>query len=169
MIQCKFFTPDEFRAQEDARRAAIEARRAELRIVDWNDELAALSTSFFPPGSMWFTPWYHDPMDPGDVGKIDGTIARMRAEPNKHWHLSIHYWTTWARIRPPIEVVCPGGIGWCVDAKSNNGDGWVVTGEAPNLICNPSIWTGQGQGKPREYHGWLGTNGAPPGWFSNPL
>lgn len=104
-------------------------------------------------------------------------IQRMTGHEAQHprhaegyrWHFSIHYWRDWARIRPPIAVVCPGGGHWCVDQISNNGTGWTVTGEAPNLVCSPSIWTGQGQGAPREYHGWLGNGGAPAGHFSGPV
>jgi hypothetical protein len=169
MIQCRLLTPDEFSKTEDARRAAVAARRAELGIEGWSDDLTRLSESFLPPGSMWFCPWYHDPSKPEDLARIEPTIAKLKADPNASFHLSIHYWTDWARIRPPITVVCPGGGQWVIDSKSTNGSGWTVTGTAPNLVANPSIWVGQGTGPPREYHGWLGQSGAAPGFFSNPV
>lgn len=168
MTPCRFFTPDEYRTQEDARHAAVKAwRTANPQPEDapsWPEELKALNASFFPPGSMWFCPWYHDPSKPEAVAKVDDLIARMKAEPDKHWHLSIHYLQDWARIRPPIMVVCPGGGHWCPDQGSSNGTGWTVTGEVPNITASPSIWVSQGEGAPREYHGWL-QNGA----FSGPV
>lgn len=67
----------------------------------------------------------------------------------QHRHrLSPHYTKDWAGKRKPIQVVCPNGKEWCVDAISSNGDGWVVTGEPPCLTCSPSI------GVPG-YHGFL--------------
>lgn len=181
MIRCKLFLPDDFRTQEAARCAAIEAWRADHPDVDtaqgWPPELSALNDSFFPPGSMWFCPWYHDPADPEDLAKVDPMIQKMTGHETRHprhaegysWHLSIHYWRDWARVRPPIEVVCPGGSHWCPDQISNNGPGWTVTGTAPEIVCSPSIWVSQGAGPPREYHGFLGQQGAPPGWFSGPV
>ena len=53
--------------------------------------------------------------------------------------LSPHYESTWKEKRPPLQVVCPNGKEWCVDAISSNGDGWVVTGEPPSITCSPSI------------------------------
>lgn len=167
MITCRLFKPDEFRATEDARRAAVDAWRAAHPEHDagapWPAELTALSNSHFPPGSMWFCPWYHDPADPEDVAKIDGMIQQMTGHEQLHprhaegysWHLSIHYYRTWARVRPPIIIVGPGGQHWCPDQVSSNGTGWTVTGEAPKITATPSIWLAQGEGPPREYHGWL--------------
>lgn len=159
MTVCTFLTVAEHRAREGERRAAVSKWQDEHPENDlqhgWPPELVALNDLFFPPGSMHYCPWYHDPSKEEDLAKVDSMIRRMQAEPERHWHLSIHYWRDWARIRPPIEVVCPGGIGWCPDQGSSNGDGWTVTGEVPLITCTPSIWAGQGKGPPREYHGFL--------------
>lgn len=88
---------------------------------------------YFGPGAMWFCPWYYDPKDPSDA--IKGFC-------------SIHYMQDWSTKRPPIMVICPDGSHWCPDQKSSNGTGWTVTGEAPNITCNPSIVV-------KNYHGYL--------------
>ena len=62
--------------------------------------------------------------------------------------LSVHYRRDWVGKRPPIEVVCPNGEVWCIDRKSSNGDGWQVTGDWPDITCQPSIVAG-------DYHGFL--------------
>jgi len=92
----------------------------------------------------WFEPWYWDPGStepPDDYGGV---------YPCKEGNdfLSIHYWQTWSKIRPPICVVCPNGRQWEIDRKSSNGTGWTVSGEWPNLTCNPSIVV-------EGYHGFL--------------
>jgi hypothetical protein len=54
-------------------------------------------------------------------------------------------------------MVCPDGNVWCPDRRSSNGDGWVVTGEWPNITCSPSIDckpVGERLGLPY-YHGFL--------------
>lgn len=156
MITCTYLSPAAYSAREEERHAAIDAwRKQHGQPEGWPPELSTLNAAYFPPGTMWSCPWYHDPQDPEDVAGIDATIAKIVAEPDKHRFLSIHYWRTWARIRPPLMVVCPGGGHWCPDQKSSNGDGWTVTGEAPRITASPSIWVSQGQGAPREYHGWL--------------
>lgn len=170
MIRCRLLSPDEFRANEKARHAAVAGWRAEHPEVDtshgWPPELRALSESFRPPGTMWFCPWYHDPKDPEDMARLPERRARAAAA-GYEGHLSIHYFKDWAEIRPPICVVGPNGCDWIVDAKSSNGSGWTVTGEAPDLVVSPSIWLRQGE--PNGYHGYLGQNGAPPGYFSPPV
>jgi len=83
--------------------------------------------SIFLPGMGWQNDWY------------------LRMEEG---FLSVHYRRDWAAKRPPIELVCPNGDLWCIDRKSSNGDGWRVTGEWPNITCEPSIVAGS-------YHGYL--------------
>lgn len=83
----------------------------------------------FLPGMGWFNDWYLD----RDLGND---------------FLSVHYRQDWLGKRPPIELVCPNGDLWCIDRKSSNGDGWRVTGEWPNITCEPSIVAG-------DYHGYL--------------
>lgn len=94
-----------------------------------------------PVGAMWYAPW------------LTERLVRPRAEeliPGVYkGYLSIFYWRDWFGTRPPLFVQCPGRVAaWCVDQKSNNGDGWQVTGEPPNCTASPSI------GMPA-YHGWL--------------
>lgn len=162
-VQCRFFSPAEFHVRENERRDFVEQHRQKTGKAEWTPELTRLNGEFFPPGSMWFCPWWHDPNNPDDMKEVEEQIRAIRAGVPNHF-LSIHYWTTWAHLRPPICVVCPGGGHWCPDQKSNNGDGWTVTGVVPEITCTPSIWVSQGQGPPREYHGWLNA-----GVFSNPL
>ena len=83
----------------------------------------------FLPGMGWFNDWY---------------LARDHGQN----FLSPHYYRDWSGKRPPIELVCPNGDIWCIDRRSSNGDGWVVTGEWPNITCSPSIVAG-------DYHGYL--------------
>ena len=78
------------------------------------------------PGDMWFMPWIYDPNDPKDRKGRTGYLAEG-------------FWKDNADKRPPICVVTPSGSDWVVDAGSTNGDGWVVTGDAPNITCSPSI------------------------------
>jgi len=87
------------------------------------------------PGMMWYATWYHDPTDPRDAA----TRAHALANPTANHYLSPFYWQDWSMLRAPISVNCPNGAEWCVDAKSNNGPGWTVVGDAPMLTCSPSI------------------------------
>lgn len=165
MIPCVYLDSEQFRAREDERRAGVDRWRAEHPEAGdgWPPELSALNASFFPPGSMWLCPWYHDPAAPGAAAKADEMVAKMTGHETQHprhaegyrWHLSIHYWRDWARIRAPLIVICPGGGHWMPDQISSKGSGWTVTGQAPQITASPSIWVSQGQGAPREYHGWL--------------
>lgn len=99
----------------------------------------------FLPGMGWFNDWYLD----RDHGKD---------------FLSPYYYRDWADKRPPIELVCPDGNIWCIDRRSSNGDGWVVTGEWPNITCSPSIdCSPMGTGG-SYYHGYLQN-----GFFTNDL
>lgn len=170
MIACRLLQPAEFSRQEDARRKAVGAWMQKNGNT-WTDELRALNKSFFPPGTMWFCPWYHDPSNP----KHQERARKMLARPASDWEptrdrgifLSRHYYETWADKRPPIEVVGPNHHSWCPDQVSSNGTGWTVTGIPPLISCTPSIWLAQGS--PDAYHGYLGSNGAPPGFFGPPV
>lgn len=58
--------------------------------------------------------------------------------------------------RPPLYVQLPDGP-WLLDGNSTrSGDGWIVTGEPPNLNITPSI--NSAPGWKDGYHGYL-TNG----------
>lgn len=116
----------------------------------------------FTPGMAWPEPWYFDPL--GELADLKGHGYRSEAmipaaRKGELGFLSVHYWRDWADKRPPLAVVCPNGEVWEVDRKSSNGDGWVVKGDALNLVCSPSIVVDG-------YHGFLGINGAPPGQFT---
>lgn len=164
---CQFFPTDQFLAIDEERKAAIKAWKEAHPDVDtsagWPSWLRAVNDLYFPPGSMWFCPWYHDPSKPEDMAKAESRLQAMTGHETQHprhaegyrWFLSIHYYRDWARIRPPICVVCPGGDHWIPDQCSSNGSGWTVTGDVPRITCTPSIWVSQGAGPPREYHGWL--------------
>lgn len=169
MIQCRFLTSEQYRARNDERKEAIGKWREAHPDVDtskgWPPELRALSETYLPPGTMYYADWWHDPSDAQDMSRYEKHLAEARRDPNQGAnHLSVHYWETWAKVRPPIMVICPGGGHWCPDQVSSNGTGWTVTGEVPNITCNPSIWSSQGAGPPHEYHGWL-QNGV----FSDPV
>lgn len=100
----------------------------------------------FPPGSGWYCPWVYDPT--GERERNGLNVMIKCAEKGKLGYLSPHYWRDWADKRPPICIMGPGGEQWEIDRKSSNGDGWAVTGEWPNITCNPSIVL-------RKYHGYL--------------
>jgi hypothetical protein len=72
---------------------------------------------------------------------------------------SVEYLRDWHGKRPPLVVVLPSGLPFCVDHRfsQHNGKkgpqpGWTVTGEAPHLTLTPSI------NEVGRYHGFL-TNG----------
>src|SRR5690348_1402914 len=132
MTRCTLISREEFRKREDARRAGPDHSMV----------------AHFPPGTMWLAWWYHDPTDAEDLSHVDAWLADAEAHPDGNHFLSVHYLRSWAKIRPPICVMCPTGKEWCVDAKSSNGSGWVVTGEPPLITCSPSIDVGT-------YHGHL--------------
>lgn len=100
----------------------------------------------FVPGMAWFMDWYFDPT--GERERTGKNVMFKLADRGKLGHLSIHYWRDWSDKRPPICVVCPNGEWWEIDRKSSNGDGWVVTGDLPNITCSPSIVV-------HGYHGFL--------------
>lgn len=62
-------------------------------------------------------------------------------------------------------VVCPPGDEWDVwgiDERASSGGYWKREGVAPLLVVTPSIAM-------PHYHGFLGSNGAPPGYLSDDL
>ena len=87
------------------------------------------------PGDMWYAPWF---------------IPKEYVEGNESYYLSPEYFRDHYGKRDPIVVCVPGGAHWIVDSKANNmnGHGWTVTGQVPNITCNPSIGISK-------YHGWL--------------
>ncbi|WP_158810443.1 hypothetical protein [Beijerinckia sp. L45] len=116
------FTGEEFRAMGDD---------AVARGLYRNDRRV------FLPGMAWFEPWHFDPTGNWQrAGKH--VMYTERPGPEKSF-LSPHYWRDWADKRPPICVVCPNGELWEIDRTSSNGDGWVVTGDLPDITCSPSI------------------------------
>lgn len=165
MLKCTFMPIDAYHKAEAARQDAVHRWRESHNLPSgdpWPDELRRLSDGFVPPGAMWFCPWYFDPAKAGSLAKIPERIASIEANPNTDHHLSIHYWRDHAHLRPPICVKAPNGHDWIVDTKSSNSSGWQVRGEPPLLEVSPSIDV-------PGYHGFLGSHGAPPGYFSDPL
>ena len=94
----------------------------------------------FLPGMAWSMPWYFDPLN--ELPGIPGVNRQPMISADRRGSvgfLSVHYWRDWADKRAPVCVVCPNGEWWEIDRKSSNGDGWVVTGELPNITCAPSV------------------------------
>lgn len=124
--------------------------------VDLNEDavkrgMYRLDRRVFLPGMAWYQPFYFDPR--GELKKMKREGFRedamfSRRQDDARPFLSVHYWNTWSSLRPPIAVVCPDGNVWEIDRKSSNGSGWVVTGDAPNITCSPSIVVAN-------YHGFL--------------
>jgi hypothetical protein len=100
----------------------------------------------FKPGMAWYCPWVYDPTGEWTKAGKHQMIAEERK--GEIGYLSQFYWRDWSDKRPPITVVCPNGETWEIDRKSKDGDGWTVTGEFPDLSCNPSIVV-------EGYHGYL--------------
>jgi hypothetical protein len=141
-------------AAEDARMALGKSRgndpiwmKANNATYGW----ASLS-EVVKPCAMWFSRWYFDPTDPADKGRRDAALAAIAdgtfGKGERNFYLSIHYWRDWSDKRAPINVLCPNGKEWCVDAKASNGDGWRVIGTAPQITASPSIMV-------PGYHGFL--------------
>jgi hypothetical protein len=160
MLECKLLSEQEFREADDARLALAKQRGEDPAWLTTNKYGWARMDEVIAVGSMWYCRWYYDPH--GTDKEIKRIAMRRMAEGKSPGYLSRYYWQDWSDKRPPLCVLCPNGREWMIDAKSNNGDGWVVTGEAPALVVHPSIDV-------PGYHGWLGSNGHPPGWFSNDL
>lgn len=158
-VVCTFLPPDVYSERNRARIDALNAYRENMKIpsdvTEWTPGETTLSRSFMPAGTMHYCPWWHDPQDPDDMARLPERIEKAKANQSKGaHHLSVHYWTTWAHLRPPIEVVCPDYRGWCVDQTSSNGTGWTVTGTVPKITANPSIWTSTAMGE-GSFHGFL--------------
>lgn len=67
-----------------------------------------------------------------------------------------------------LAAVCPNGMQWEVDGEATGGGHWTRTGDPrrpETLSVTPSIAAGTA-GTEGYYHGFLGSNGTPPGWFS---
>ncbi|HET7559245.1 MAG TPA: DUF6527 family protein [Limnochordia bacterium] len=82
-------------------------------------------------------------MEPGDMWYTDPENVYVKRS------LSDHYKNVVAKERPPILVMPPGNLAFCVDWRSADGTPWEVTGEPPNLTVHPSIDARPG------WHGWL--------------
>lgn len=104
-----------------------------------------------PPGAMWDAWWLH--------GLKGGPLTMPTADGRN------------------IMVKCPNGREWHIDGRASNctlpNDNahhcWIRHGEPPNLIVDKNGRTcsaGAGSIQAGDYHGFLGTNGAPPGCFT---
>lgn len=133
-----FLNREQFRAADDRRMALGQSRGGG----------AALS-EVVEPCAMWESWWYFDPGNPDHIGRREKAMALIAAgQYSGEYFLSKFYWKDWSDKRPPLSVLCPNGVEWCVDRKSSNGEGWKVTGTAPLITAHPSIdVTG--------FHGWL--------------
>lgn len=100
----------------------------------------------FTPGMVWPQPWCFDPT--GERERTGKHVMFKAERKGTLGFLSPHYWRDWSDKRPPLSIVCPNGEVWEIDRKSSNGDGWVVSGEFPNITCSPSIVV-------NGYHGFL--------------
>lgn len=89
--------------------------------------------SFWKPGMGYLADWYYDPS-----GERQAAGKHVMTREDGEF-LSRYYWEDWADKRAPIIIICPNGREWCIDQKANNGEGWKVTGEWPNITCSPSI------------------------------
>lgn len=61
-----------------------------------------------------------------------------------------------------LVAICPNGAQWMIDGPATGGGGWTRTGDPrkpETLSVSPSIIAG-------DYHGFLGSGGTEPGWFS---
>lgn len=101
---------------------------------------------YFEPGMGYYATWFYDPLG-WDKTSTKMQMDRERGLEGKTF-LSVHYWRDWSEKRPPIILFCPNMREWSIDQKSNNGDGWQVTGEDNNLTAMPSIVV-------PGFHGWL--------------
>ena len=107
----------------------------QCRLVDREEQRARGERP--KPGDMWFTPELLDSAHNGFY---------------LNHYLSNEYRRDWLGKRPPLLVCLPNGDEFPIDARvtdSQDGHGWTVTGEAPNVTVNPSInCIGR-------YHGWI--------------
>lgn len=176
MTPLKFLSTDEFSRLQAKRSAELAAYDvAHPGETEWTPEKIEIGRRHFPPGTIWGCPWYHDPTKAEHVARSERFLAEVKDwGPNgdQRPYLSMHYHKDWAKIRPPLCVVLPNYGEWVIDSRSSNGTGWKITGwkdgDVSQLVASPSInYTGSAtfQG----YHGWLGCNGAPPGFLSNPV
>jgi hypothetical protein len=142
-LKCYLVSREDFRAAEDARMALAKSKPQGQQFASISDILK--------PGAMWFAHWWYDPQDPDHIIRREKALAAIAAG-EKRPYLSEMYWRQWSDKRPPICVLTPSGVEWCVDARSSNGAGWTVTGDPPLITCAPSIDVSG-------YHGFL-QNGA---------
>lgn len=157
MHKVRFLTRDEFRKYDDQRLDLAHKRGVDAAWLHRNQASYGWASlaEVAGPCVAWECPWYYDPLDPDHTERF-----------GKEGFLSKFYWRDWAALRVPISVLCPNGKEWCIDQKSSNGDGWEVKfnggWEGGLFIVTPSIVV-------PGYHGFLGSNGAQPGYFSDPI
>lgn len=154
MTACHFLDRNAHNAAEAARMALGKSRNDDDAWKAANNATygwASLS-EVVAPCAMWYGYWLFDPENPEHKKRRDSALAAIAAATfgagEKNYYLSKFYWRDWSHLRPPINVLCPNGTEWCVDAKSSNGDGWKVTGSVPKITARPSILV-------PGYHGFL--------------
>lgn len=153
-MKIRYLNKEEFSAANEARMALARKR---------NDGKGASLFEITGGGVGWYSYWYYHAHEEDREEWVIRERARAKTDAKMSF-LSKHYWNDWSHTRPPISVLCPNGMEWCVDQVSSNGTGWVVTGslEDGTLTASPSIDV-------PGYHGWLGINGPAPGHFSKDL
>lgn len=152
MYTCHFLDRDQYYKANRDRMALGRARGKDKQWLESNNSNYgwARLDEIVAPCAMWYCDWLFDPANVEHNARREVALAAIRGGTfiRTTSYLSRFYWTQWSDKRPPISVLCPNGKEWCVDAASNNGDGWVVGGDPPEITCSPSI---QVPG----YHGFL--------------
>jgi hypothetical protein len=159
---CHFLDHQQHRDAEQRRMTLAKQRESDPAWMKANNATWARLDEVVAPCAMWFGYWLFDPEDPEHARCRAAALAAIAdgsfGKPERNYYLSRFYWTQWSDKRPPICVLTPNGKEWVVDAKSSNGEGWQVQGDPPLLVVTPSIDV-------PGFHGFLGSNGAPPGVF----
>lgn len=107
------------------------------RMIDFTE---VQSGNYRPvPGDMWFAP--------DEVVKNDKDGRQYIYG----YPLSTQYVAERKAQRKPLFVCLPKTIHFCIDSATSdgNGQGWEVSGEAPNITVSPSI------NIVNLWHGWL--------------
>ena len=97
------------------------------------------------PGAMWF-----------NRSMAEGPSSVYY----RQHYLSNEYMRDWLGKRWPLWVVLPNNDWFCVDSRAaktrETGEGWTVSGEAPNITVKPSIHVLEDDGNGSERTRWHG-------------
>lgn len=111
-----------------------------------------------------------------------GEICTLRDAPpgamwDAWWLRGLHGCTHDGPDGRNLMVKCPNGHDWNIDGRASNcglpqddvHHCWIRHGDPPDLVVDKNGVTcsaGAGSILAGDYHGFLGSNGAPPGWFT---